>query len=303
MAQRRPGLLPLSALAAILVITAAFWALALWPVADASPEWLTRTRVACFRLYDDGLPDAAGWLELIGQPLGMLAVLFAVWGRQVRDGLRALGRSRWGRSILFGSTLAIALGIAGVVVRVGGAIGADELLANVPPSASYPRLDRAAPPLELVDQSGAAFHLERLRGRPVLITFAYAHCETVCPLLVSDLLNVRRRFQGSPSGEAGLDTAQVPYAVVVTLDPWRDTPARLPAIAEAWGLESDAYLLGGEPLQVEATLDAWGVDRWRDDRTGEIAHPALVYILDREGRIAFAAHGGVDPLVELLRRL
>ena len=71
-------------LAVILVITASWWALALWPAGDAAPAWMLRTRNACFGTAETGLPDGGGWMALMGQPLSMLLVLFAVWGRDVR---------------------------------------------------------------------------------------------------------------------------------------------------------------------------------------------------------------------------
>jgi hypothetical protein len=76
------------ALAVIAMITASWWTLALWPTADA-PAWLVLTRETCFGTAATGLPDAGGWLALTGQPLGMLLVLFAGWGHDVKAGLRA----------------------------------------------------------------------------------------------------------------------------------------------------------------------------------------------------------------------
>ena len=40
-----------------------------------------------------GLPDAGGWLLLIGQPIGMIGVLVAVWGAELRRGF-ALAMAR-----------------------------------------------------------------------------------------------------------------------------------------------------------------------------------------------------------------
>ncbi|HEX6939519.1 MAG TPA: SCO family protein [Longimicrobiales bacterium] len=292
----RAPVFPLLALAAILAVSAAWWALALWPVRGATPEWLARTRAACFGIYDDGLPDTGGWVGLIGSPLGMLAVLFAGWRREVVDGLRSLRRSRGGRSVLGTTGLAFCIGIVAAGVRVHGALRAADLPAAAVAPADLPRLDRTAPPLELVDQTGAVVTLDRFRGRPVLLTFAYAHCETVCPVLVHEVLAAQSELREA-------DPERAPVALFVTLDPWRDTPSRLPAIAEAWGMGEDAHFLGGEVAHVEATLDAWGVGRSRDTRTGDVTHPALVYVLDRDGRIAFAVSGGLAPLVALVRRL
>jgi len=73
------GALALGALATILAITAAWWALALWPLAGA-PAWLARTREVCFGAAPGGLPDAGGWILLIGEPVGLVTVLAVVWG-------------------------------------------------------------------------------------------------------------------------------------------------------------------------------------------------------------------------------
>ena len=68
----------IAALAAIVAVTAAWWALALWPAGDTTPEWVLRTREVCFGTTEDGLPNAGGWLLLIGQPLGMVGFLAIV---------------------------------------------------------------------------------------------------------------------------------------------------------------------------------------------------------------------------------
>ena len=51
----RAGWIPLAALGLILLITAGWWALALWPIA-VHPGWLARTREVCFGTGLDGLP-------------------------------------------------------------------------------------------------------------------------------------------------------------------------------------------------------------------------------------------------------
>ena len=89
----------------------------------------------------------------------------------------------------------------------------------------------------------------------------------------------------------------------MTLDPWRDTPARLPHVARRWGLGADEHLLGGSVMDVEAVLDAWRVPRARNTRTGEVVHAPVVYVVDRSGRLAAAASPGAARLAGLLRVL
>lgn len=295
----------MAGLAALLVITIAWWALALWPVEGVPPAWLERARAVCFNAGPSGLPDASGWLLLVGQPIGMLAVLMVIAGDAVRAGLRRAFASPAG---LFGVAVASGLIAAGVVlaaVRVAGAPRDAEWLARaserVP--ATYPRLDRPLPEVAgLVDQRGDVFDWERVAGRPALLTFGFGHCATVCPMTVMNARQVQDRFRAE-----GQELA----LVVITLDPWRDTPARLPALARQFHLgpvvegddtRTESYLLSGPVEAVNAALDALQVARERVVDTGDIVHPALVYLLDGKGTIVYAASGHADLIEELARR-
>ena len=79
-----------AALGAILVVTAAWWALALWPMHASTPRWMLEAREMCFGVRRNELPDAGGWVLLAGQPLGMLIVLVAVWPAELAAGLRRM---------------------------------------------------------------------------------------------------------------------------------------------------------------------------------------------------------------------
>lgn len=279
----------LAGLAFLVIITVAWWALALWPVPGELPAWLERTRQICFNASPDGLPDASGWLLLIGQPIGLLAVMMVVWGTSLRAGLRALAAATPGRLLLVASGLLLAAGVTAAGVRVAGAT-AEGLASELPPD-TYPRLDRAAPPLGLIDQHGQRVELADLRGRPALVSFAFGQCTSVCPLIIRETLQAQSRSESAPR------------LVIVSLDPWRDTPSRLEHIARHWELGPDSHFLSGQVEGVQQVLDAWGVARVRNPDTGDVAHPPLVYILDADGRIAYAARGGVETIVELLSRL
>ncbi len=279
----------LLALTAILGISVSWWALALWPLTTTAPEWLVRTRLACFGDAHNGLPDAGGWVMLIGQPVGMLVALFAVWGDSVAGGLRLLWRSGRGRLTMGAVSAGLLLGVGASAWRVAGVLSAGDPAVNVG-SARAVRLDTPAPALALTDQRGAAISLSSLRGRPVWLAFAYGHCQTVCPLVVHDLVAARARLP---------DAAPRPVLLVVTLDPWRDTPDRLPSIAASWNLPDDAHLLGGDVDTVEAVLDAWRVPRARDVSTGEITHTGSVYLIDRNGRLAWVIPGQAGGIAAL----
>ena len=277
------------------MVTAAWWALALWPLPAEAPAWLERTRAVCFNTNGTGLPDTSGWILLIGEPLGMLAVLMAGWGRAVRDTSRHLVSSAPGRLLATITGLLVMGGLGAAGTRVATGAVPDPLLigsADVPDT--YPRLDRPFAAADgLVDQGGRAFTLESLDGRRAFVTFAFAHCETICPLLVRSSLAARDEV-------ASKDEMAV---VVITLDPMRDTPSRLQSMVEQWQMSDSDFVVSGEVGHVDRALDALNVARVRDERTGEVVHTALVYLLESDGTVAYASTGGQGQLVELARRL
>jgi protein SCO1/2 len=290
---RREDYWPLGSLGILILVTASWWALALWPV-PAAPAWLERTRAVCFNAGPTGLPDRSGWVLLIGEPLGMIALLLAGWRARVAASLARLISSRGGRTL----SSIVVIGVVGGLVAAGARV----LSARVPPATlpggplpgTYPRLDRSWPSMVgLVDQDGEPFSLERLGGRPVFVTFAYAHCGTVCPIIVRSALSARAQL----AGERDL------AVVALTLDPWRDTPARLPSIAAQWQLAPGDFALSGSLEDVERALDAWQVPRERDEHTGDLTHPALVYLVEPDGTVAYGSSGATDQLVALARRL
>jgi protein SCO1/2 len=284
----------LLALLAIGVVTAAWWALALWPV-PGNPEWLARARVVCFNAGPDGMPDVSGWMVLIGQPLGMFAFLAVVWPKPLFGGISSLAALRWGRAALAGAGVLVAAGVFGASLRVGQAArGAVEpRLPDSFPAADHPRLDRPAPDLALVNQRGDTVTLSDLAGRPAVVTFAFGHCADICPVVVREARAARDETLG-PGGAA---------FVVITLDPWRDTPARLGELAARWELSAGDHMLGGSVEQVEAVLDAWNVARTRNPLTGDLSHPPLTYVMDGDGAIAYATLSGRRTIAALIERL
>ncbi len=283
----RPGAASL-ALLLILVITAAWWALALWPAGAVEPAWLMRTRAACFGSAPGGLPDAGGWILLIGEPIGMLGVLLLVWGGALRDDLRRMRADRRWRFVMVAVGAVSLVGLAAFGQRVAFAAG----LGTPPPatpSGTPTLVDIDASAFILTDQQGRRTSLADFQGRPVLLTFAFGHCTTVCPTLVHDVRIAR----------AAANRPEVPL-LIISLDPWRDTPARLPSLASGWALGPEDRVLSGSVEEVERTLDALGVGRRRDGTTGDIDHTGTVMALDDRGHIVWRLDGGWGRVKELL---
>ena len=274
-----------------IVATSAMWCwLALWPAGAGDPEWILRARAACFGAAPGGLPDAGGWILLVGEPAGMVAVLLAIWGRSLRADVQRLREDPLWRTLASGMAVAAVVGAVVLGVRTTRTYAAMRA-----PVASGPGvgglLDADAPAIVLTDQHGRRVSFADFRGHPVLITFAFGHCTTVCPVLVRDLLIARNAAHRSDVGLA-----------VVTLDPWRDTPDRLPTLASHWNLGPDDRVLSGGEAEVNAALDALGIGRQRNETTGDIVHVGNVLYLDERGKIAWRLDGGWGRVGDLLLR-
>lgn len=280
------------ALAAILAITAAWWALALWPLDERAPEWVVVTREVCFGATHTGLPHAGGWLLLIGEPLGMLAILAIVWGGELRVGLQRVHAHLAGRIASVAVLGSVATGLVAAGQRVAAARGLDAPTPFLAASPLPPRSALPAAPLALPDHRGLRTDLADFRGRWVMITFAFGHCDDICPVIVEHVKRARTD-EGA---------TQVPL-VVVSLDPWRDTADRLPGIARSWALGPEDRLLSGDVPQVNAALDAWHVPRTRDERSGEIYHGSIIVLIDPDGRVAWRVEGAPQRIREALAQV
>ena len=284
-----PGV-TLIALATIVAITAAWWALALWPVGLRQPEWLWRTRAACFGAAPGGLPDPRGWILLIGEPAGMVGVLIAIWGRSLRTELHHLRADPIWRVVSGNLVIAMIIGFGLLAERVVRAYGwsrtAVERGAGV-----LTRVDVDAPSLALIDQDGRRVSFADFRGQTVLLTFTFGHCTTVCPTIVRDLIAARQA--------AGRSDVRI---VVVTLDPWRDTPDRLTYLAAHWALMPGDRVLSGSVGEVQAALAALGIGRVRNETTGAIEHVATVMLVNERGRLMWRLDGWPGGVGEMLVR-
>jgi protein SCO1/2 len=259
--------------------TVLWWIFALLPVSAPGMEWLAAAQQACFGTQANGLPAFYGWMLLIGGPLSWLLAMALAWGGDLIASLHRCARSAAGAALLAGLVMTLALTGAWAGRRIWLAVGFSTALQAAfetpleQEAEGYVRMDLPAPLFELVDQRGQAVSLASLRGGVVWLTFLFGHCETLCPALVQRL-NAAAAAPENPGARA----------VIVTLDPWRDTPGSLPAIAARWNMSPGTLMLSGPVEAVNRVLDDYRVARERDMRTGDIAHPGLVYVIDPAGR-------------------
>ena len=109
---------------------------------------------------------------------------------------------------------------------------------------------KAAADFSLVDQRGQAFRLSSARGKAVVLSFIYTHCEDICPFVTLKLKEARELL--------GKDADKAVF-VTVTTDPERDTPAVTASYSKAAGLYEHWHFLTGPLAEVKKVWAAYGV--------------------------------------------
>jgi protein SCO1/2 len=136
----------------------------------------------------------------------------------------------------------------------------------------------AAPTFTLADQSGASVSLAALAGHPVVLTFLYTRCPTVCPLTAEKV--------HAAAVALGGEATHVDW-LAVSMDPVGDTPQAARDFVAAHRLTGTLrYLLGTETqltpvwtayhIAVASTGDAMAA-------SGPISHNVGVYLIDTHG--------------------
>jgi protein SCO1 len=120
-----------------------------------------------------------------------------------------------------------------------------------PPANQGLVLDRSTPQhIPLVDQQGRAVSLASLRGKDVVLAPFLTLCQDECPLVTGAFIALQRDLRA-----AGLSGKVV--FVEATVDPGRDTVARLAAYQREFGADWDLWT--GTPGNLATFWHAFGV--------------------------------------------
>jgi protein SCO1/2 len=183
------------------------------------------------------------------------------------------------------------------------------------PSAPPPSLgvvqDRAVPYVALVDQAGRPTRLAAYRGKVVVLANFLSLCQDECPLITGSFISMQRDVAA-----AGL--AKRVAFVEVSIDPERDTPARLAAYSREFG--ADWPILTGNPADLNRLWKFFGVsyqkvpedqppklDWWtHQPLTYDVTHTDGFILLDADGNERFITtnppdlHGQLKPSLKAL---
>jgi protein SCO1/2 len=135
---------------------------------------------------------------------------------------------------------------------------------------------RMAPEITLRDQNGKLFKLSGLRGKAVYLTFVYAHCPDVCPLMLQALAAAKKTLKDPSSMQI----------VAVSVDPKGDTPKAVKSFLAARLLAGKVRWLLGSRAQLRPVWSKYNIlAKSVPETPAIIEHVSLIYGIDAKGRI------------------
>ncbi len=144
-----------------------------------------------------------------------------------------------------------------------------------------------APPIHLRNYLGQPITLGEYRGKAVLVTFLYANCPTICPLITSNLRVALNML--------GRQAAHV-QVIAVSVDPRGDTAANVARFVRAHGMVGRMQYLIGSASELAPTWAAWKVGSTREvGQPDLVAHSALVYGVSASGRLTTIYPATFEP--------
>jgi protein SCO1/2 len=146
---------------------------------------------------------------------------------------------------------------------------------------------RDAPPFTLTTQDGKPFSLADLKGKVVLVSFIFTTCSGSCPATTSRMVTIQRELHS----RGMLKDGRV-QLLSITLDPARDTPAKLRDYMKLYDIDPASWtMLTGSVDDVTRTFTSWGM--WaRPADNGQLDHPSRIFLVDRQGRFREIYHLG-----------
>lgn len=176
-----------------------------------------------------------------------------------------------------------------LIVAVGlavGAAGAGAWFAarlNAPQLPEHARIlsaPRALPEVPATDHTGRSFSRHDYQGRWTLVFFGFTYCPDICPATLQVLAGARRLL-------ADLAEQDQPQVVMISVDPGRDTPARLAEYVPFFDASFRGVQVPDDYLpELSRGFGAAYMYSPLGDDSYTVDHTASLFLVDRQGRLA-----------------
>lgn len=157
----------------------------------------------------------------------------------------------------------------------------------------------AVPEFCLVSQVGDSVRLGDLRGGPWIADFIFTSCASSCPMMTTQLQGLEKALANEPHVRL----------VSFSVDPERDTPARLAEYAAEYGAKPERWLFltGDKTALRRLSIDGFhlpAADATPEDLAAgaePVMHSTRFVLIDARGRIRGYYDGGDEKAMESLR--
>ena len=187
-------------------------------------------------------------------------------GRRRLQGIASMSR----RLLIILGLLAVVFAVlTGLAVRRG-------ILSSRP---SVEQTAAVGGPFQLVDQAGRSVDQGVLKGKWSAVFFGYTFCPDACPTTMFAL--------GQAEKLLGADADRF-QTVFISVDPARDTPARLASFLATEAFPKRALGLTGAPEQVDRAAKAYHVyyQKAGEGTAYAVNHSTVTYLMTPKGRFA-----------------
>lgn len=140
----------------------------------------------------------------------------------------------------------------------------------------------AAPEIGGIQKDGTPFQIDDVPQKVKLVFFGYTFCPDVCPLTLTNIRSVFEKLTPEQRTEVA--------AILVSVDPERDSPERLKTYVEAFDPTFQGVHVPMEQLPaVKKSYGVYAEKRFLEDQESSadyfIDHSAFVYVIDKDNQL------------------
>ncbi len=138
-----------------------------------------------------------------------------------------------------------------------------------------------------IDQDSIPFNADLLKDQVYLADFFFTSCPSICPKVMKNMLRVQEKYKDTPNFKL----------VSFSLDPKRDTPARMKKFASSIGADLSMwhFVHGPKDSIMAIANEDYYVPAFEDpDAPGGFDHSGKLLLIDGNGHLRGFAEGTED---------
>ena len=149
--------------------------------------------------------------------------------------------------------------------------------------------------IRLVNQLGDTVGIYDVPGKALVVDFFFTSCRSICPALTRNMAKLQRSFNKGGEARNKIDTSVVQF-ISFTIDPERDTVAKLKAYADRFGVNHDNWwmLTGPKDSIYNFAFEQLKVDKFSEEPIdSDFVHTSRFVLIDKD-HLVRGYYNGLD---------